>query len=37
MLKGKQIVMGLETHEKEATQNTHVSAETKLTKISVSR
>ena len=28
--------MGLETHEKEATQNTHVSAETKQTKIRVS-
>ena len=27
MLKGKQTFMGLETYEKEATQNTHVSVE----------
>ena len=33
MLKGKQTVMGLETYEKEATLNTHVSAVTKQTKI----
>ena len=36
MLKGKQAVMGLEAYEKEATRNTHVSAETKQTKIWVS-
>ena len=37
MLKGKQTVMGLETYEKETTQNTHVSVETKQTKIRISR
>ena len=36
MLKGKQTFIGLETYEKEATQNTHVSVETKQTKIKVS-
>ena len=36
MLKGKQTVMGFETYEKEGTQKTHVSAETKQTKIRVS-
>ena len=35
MLKGKQTVIGLETYEKEATQNKHVNAETKQTKIRV--
>ena len=35
MLKGKQAFMGLETHENEATR-THVSVETKQTKIRVS-
>ena len=29
MLKGKQTVMGLDTYENEATQNTHVNTETK--------
>ena len=37
MLKGKQTVMGLETYEMEATKNTNVNAETKQTKIRVSR
>ena len=36
MFKGKKTVMGLETQEKEATQNTHMSAEMKQTKIRVS-
>ena len=36
MLKSKQTVIGLETYEKEATRNTHVSAKTKQTKIRVS-
>ena len=37
MLKGKKTVMGFETYENEATLNTHVDAETKQTKIRVSR
>ena len=35
MLKGKKTVKGLETYEKQATQNTHVNTETKHTKIRV--
>ena len=35
MLKGKQTVMRLKTYEKEATQNKHMNAKTKQTKIKV--
>ena len=37
MLKGEQAIVGLKTCKKEATQNRYVNAETKQTKIRISR